>query len=135
MTDTVIIRRSGNVVSVRSAVGLPPSSSGGGSGAIKIPFSYGDATPKFIHAVSPGETIFTAQIIIQVPFNGVDSALQLGDAEMSDRLIRADQNDPSEVAEWETNPGYTYTLASQIVLSITPGEGCTQGSGFILLEV
>ncbi len=107
----------------------------GGGGAIKIPFAYGDASPATLSTVPAGTTIFTAIIVMQVPFNGVGSALRLGDPAQSDRLFPAAQNDPTRSAEYETNPGYTYLAATPILLTITPGAGCTQGAGFILLEV
>ncbi|MBD3882173.1 hypothetical protein IFO70_10420 [Phormidium tenue FACHB-886] len=104
-------------------------------GSMKIPFSFGDATPKTIYTIKAGKTVFTVQIVIQIPFNGAGAALSLGDAEDSDRLVRTEQVDPTFVAEYETNPAYTYDTATPIALTIVPGEGCTQGSGYVLLEV
>lgn len=101
----------------------------------RLPFSFGDASPKPIAVINAGQTVFTVQIVLQVPFNGIGSALCLGDAQLSDRLIRADQNDPYTIAEYETNPGYTYLTDTPIALTITAGEGCTQGSGYLLFEV
>lgn len=113
----------------------PQYSLSSNSALIKIPFSYGDASPKVICAIAAGTTIFTAQVVIATPFNGIGSALTLGDAASGDRLVSASQNDPTYRAEYETNPGYTYSSETEILLSITPGEGCTQGAGYILLEV
>jgi hypothetical protein len=108
---------------------------GSSAGAVKVPFAFGNASPKPVYLAQPNQTIFTATIVIQTPFNGSGAALQLGDAGMPDRLITASQTDPTFAAEYETNPGYTYTSETQITLTITPGEGCTQGSGYVLLEV
>lgn len=108
---------------------------GSSAGGVKIPFAFGDATPKPVYLAQAGQTIFTATIVLQVPFNGIGAALQLGDGGMGDRLMHSDQNDPSYAAEYEANPGYTYAAETEILLAITPGEGCTQGSGYILLEV
>ena len=102
---------------------------------ITVPFSFGDASPKAIALLPINSTVFTATIVIQVPFNGVGSALRLGDVYVTDRLISTAQVDPFEVAEYETNPGHSYTTETQINLTITPGSGCTQGSGFVLIEV
>ena len=104
-------------------------------GLMKFPFSFGDASPMPVYTTTAGQTVFTAQIVIQVPFNGVGASLSLGDAVVSDRLIRVDQVDPTFAAEYEANPGYTYASATPIILTIVPGAGCTQGSGYILLEV
>jgi len=107
----------------------------GAAHIITVPFSFGDASPKAIALLPINSTVFTATIVIQVPFNGVGSMLRLGDAGTPDRLITAIQNDPFEIAEYETNPGHSYTTETQVNLSITPGSGCTQGSGFVLIEV
>ncbi|HEY9643322.1 MAG TPA: hypothetical protein V6C57_22730 [Coleofasciculaceae cyanobacterium] len=105
-----------------------------GSGALKVAFAFGDASPAQIALLAAGSTVFTAQIVIQIPLNGIGARLQLGDAQMSDRLISASQVDAGFAAEYETNPGQTYPDATEILLTITPGEGCTQGAGYILLE-
>lgn len=106
-----------------------------GQSLISIPFSYGDASPKPISTIAAGKTIFTATIVIQTPFNGTGAALTLGDGGMGDRLMGVNQNDPTYAAEYETNPGYTYSAETQILLTIAPGAGCTQGNGYVLLEV
>lgn len=104
-------------------------------GVTKIAFSYGDATPKVLFVVPAGKTVFTAQIVLQVPFNGVNPSLTLGDAAVPDRLMKVDQNSPIEVAEYETNPGHTYAADTEILLTIVPGDGATAGSGFVLIEI
>jgi hypothetical protein len=105
------------------------------SSITKIPFAFGDASPKPIASISAGGAIFTVQLIITTPFNGVGAALAIGDATQPDRLMASSRNSPVVVAEYETNPGWVATQDTQILLTITPGAGCTQGSGFILLEI
>ena len=100
-----------------------------------ISFSFGDASPSTIKALPAGATVLRAHIVIQTPFNGVGASLKLGDALIRDRLIATSQVDPYFAADFETNPCVAYTVATQILLTIVPGAGCTQGSGYILLEV
>lgn len=104
-------------------------------GRVKIPFAWGDASPKQVWLAPANTTVFTAQIVITVPFNGVGAALALGDAVVGDRLIRADQNNPAAAGEYEANPGHTYASETQILLTITPGEGASAGAGFVILEI
>jgi len=104
-------------------------------GTARIPFAFGDASPKPIASVLAGKAIFTVQLIITTPFNGTGAALMIGDAAQPDRLMASSRNSPAFVAEYETNPGWVATQDTQILLTITPGAGCTQGSGFILLEI
>lgn len=103
--------------------------------AMKVPFAYGDATPKLIATIEAGQTVFTVQIVIQVPFNGIGAALALGDDDQGDRLMAVGQNDPLLAAEYETNPAHSYSIETDVLLTIVPGEGCTQGNGYVLLEV
>jgi|GEM_PF-5644730 len=102
-------------------------------GTARIAFAFGDASPKPIALIPVGKAIFTVQLIITTPFNGTGAALMIGDAAQSDRLMASSRNSPVFVAEYETNPGWVATQDTEILLTITPGAGCTQGSGFILL--
>ena len=116
-------------VALRGLTGPPAV---GGIGA-KYPFSYGDATPKLITSIG-GAHITTAQIFIATTFNGVGAALQLGDAGDLDRLITTQQVDPTRLGEFETNPWHFYASNTQILLTINPGSGASQGSGYVYLE-
>ena len=106
---------------------------GGGVSVVKIPFSFGDASPKLIYQIQG--VVYSAAIAIIVPFNGAASTLKIGDATVNDRLLSADQNDPSTGGEYETNPCFNYSSLTQLYLTIAPGSGITQGSGFVILEV
>ncbi|MBW4469318.1 MAG: hypothetical protein KME45_03540 [Stenomitos rutilans HA7619-LM2] len=110
-----------------------PKGDPGSSGLLKMPFAYGDASPIVVTSITG--FVFTAAIVITTPFNGIGAALRLGDAVQSDRLMNAAQNNPAFAAEYETNPGYGYTSATQLLFTITPGAGATQGAGYVLLEV
>jgi hypothetical protein len=123
------------VIPQKTAIAIFPNANVGGTSQasrIKIPFSYGDATPKII-AAAVG-LIKRASLIILVPFN-VPSLLSLGDDLNSDRLINKYVNNPMAIAEYETSPLIEYVSSTQIKLVIALGEGCTQGKGFVILEV
>ncbi len=114
----------------------PPGPPGpGGGAATKIAFAYGDASPSPVATIAADTTIFTVLLSVQTPFNGVGATLQLGDATSSDRLLAANQCDLTQAAEYESNPGYTYSSSTALLLTINPGAGCTRGAGYILLEV
>jgi hypothetical protein len=123
------------VVPQKVAIAIFPNASvdGGAVGSrVKIPFSYGDATPKVITAAQG--LIKRASIIIITPFNA-PSMLSLGDDLNSDRLISKFVNNPMAIAEYETSPLVQYASSTEIKLYIALGEGCTQGNGFVILEV
>ncbi len=109
------------------------SATGSGGGSTRFPFSYGDASPATVQSVVG--LVATATIIITTPFNGAGAALSLGDAGNPQRLITTSQILPSIASEWVTNPGELYTVSTPIILTITPGSGASQGSGYVILEV
>lgn len=123
------------VATVRTNQGIPGRDglNGTDGASVKVAFAYGDATPKLIHITAANEVIFSASIVILEPFNGVGAALQLGDVGDLSRLIA--QVDPLQVATFTFTPGFTYTEVTQLLLSITPGAGATQGKGFVLLKI
>ncbi len=125
------------VIPAKTAIAIFPNAAVSGgestqSSRIKIPFSYGDATPKIITTVQG--LIKRASIIIIVPFNA-PSLLSLGDDLNSDRLINKYANNPMGQAEYETSPLVQYVSATQVKLAIALGASCTQGNGFVILEV
>lgn len=113
---------------------VTPASSGS-DGAIRVPFNWGDATPKTIITLPANTTVFTAQIVIQTPFNGTGATLRLGDSGNLSRLIATAQNDPTSALTFTSAPAYTYTSSTSILLSITPGSSASAGSGFVLLTI
>lgn len=135
VTDISITAISEEAVVTVSSVGIQgaPGVGGGQTTRIKIPFSWGDATPALIHTYTG--TIFAAAIVLQVPFNGVGASLSLGDSGNNGRLISASEVDATAAATYGTSPAHTYASSTQIRLYITPGTGASQGSGFVLLEI
>ena len=117
----------------------PPASGSisGSQNLINVPFAYGDASPRLVYQVPAGQTktVVTAQVVITQAFNGSASVLALGDMTQSDRLIASALIDTADAAEYETNPAIEYSAGSLILLSIAPGSGTTQGSGYVLLEL
>ena len=99
---------------------------------IKVPFSWGDATPKFIYTVQG--LVHRASILILEGFD-TPSYLALGDDLDQDRLVSRFYNNPLEVAEFEATPLIVYPSPTSIKLLIVPGVGNTRGKGFVVLEV
>lgn len=105
------------------------------SGFNKVSFAYGDASPSRLFTLPAGKTVFTVIVVIQQRFNGTGATLKVGDAVDDDRLMATNQNDPTVIAEYETNPGYTYSTPTDLLLTINPGSGATNGSGYVLIEI
>jgi hypothetical protein len=100
---------------------------------IKIAFSFGDASPTTILTAQAGQRIKTVAIALGIAFNGTAPQLSIGDAASPGRLFPSAAIDPKDAAEWEYNPNHLFTVATPILLTITP-DGSTQGSGFIYIQ-
>lgn len=100
--------------------------------SIKVPFSWGDATPKTI--VTWQGRIWRAEVVIDMPFNA-PGELRLGDAANLERLIPADYISATESARYQVSLNVDYPTPTPVLLSILASEGTTAGSGFVILEV
>lgn len=117
--------------------GTAPSGTGGGGTPelIKVPFAFNSTSPLTVYTAPANTTVFTCQVVIQTAFNGTGTTLKVGDATVTDRLMLTTLNNPNSVGEYESNPSYTYSAQTPIILTIGAGTGVTQGSGYVLLEV
>jgi hypothetical protein len=96
-------------------------------------FSYGDASPVIVANNFVG-FVDSVEIIIDVPFD-VPGNLIVGDALVANRLLASNQVDTTYKATYESNAAYRYTTGANILLTITPGIGTTQGSGYVVLNL
>ena len=114
-----------------------PMGPAGPSGAyeVEIPFSYGDASPTPVYIAVADKLIYRTKINIKTPFNGTPSTLEVGDSIVPGRLMSSAQNDPMEVAGYETTPNHYYTSNTSLLFTITLGVGVTQGSGLLIIEI
>lgn len=108
---------------------------GGSSSSIKVPFSFSDATPKFIYSIPADTLIVSAAVIISTPFNSPLSSISLGDSGNNSRLLNSSQIYQGEVGEYETKPMYKYITTTSIYLYINLGSGNTTGNGYVILEI
>jgi hypothetical protein len=103
-----------------------------GAGVISNQFSFGDASPKILAPNFTGN-IRTAGLIIQTPFN-VNSRIGIGTPTqpylLFDSLVPL-----TEIGTFEQYPSVRLSVAVNIVATIQPGFGSTQGSGAIFLEI
>lgn len=108
---------------------------GGGGSAVSYSFAYGDATPAPLLVGAANKAIYSVILHILEAFNGVGASLTVGDAGQPDRLMLANQNNPAAPASYAATPDYVYGSNTQLLLSITPGAGATQGRGLLTIEV
>lgn len=102
---------------------------------VSISFDWGDATPKPLMVAPADKMILSIRLVIEEEFDGVGSALMIGDSGDADRLMLATDNDPASIGEYEVAPDYAYLIDTQLTLSITPGSGASTGGGTVLIEI
>ena len=105
----------------------------GASEIIGIPFVFSDASPKMVFQLPAGCYLVTTQIKIVVPFDDAAATLLIGDNLIPDKYMKAEENDPTEIAEYETNPYEKITAIKNIYLAISPAAS-VQGSGLVVIE-
>lgn len=104
-----------------------------GPDRLLLTFGYGDATPESIGTIPAGKLVLTVRLQITVPFDGADPALSIGPSGSAAELMDVTDNDPTQEAAYETNPGVTYGSDTEVFLSITPGSGASAGAGLVLI--
>lgn len=104
-----------------STQGIPP-----------IAYSYGDAGGAIFTPTQSG-TITLVRLTVSIAFNGVSPQIILGTLALPSAVIAANENDPTNLGEYETTPDLHINALESVRIVITPGAGATQGSGTILL--
>lgn len=133
INTTAVINRAGAarvvLLGTQGPAGAPGAS--GGQPAVKQ-FLFGDASPALVLAMSAPLIVLRANVVITQPFNGAGATLAVGTAGLPQSIAAATQINAAFAAEYETNPNLL--VSSNVLLTITPGAGCTQGAGWIVLQ-
>ena len=123
----------GNVEIIETGTIILVEGGGGGIMQVRIPFSFGDATPKVLGSFGPG-LLDRVSIVIETAFNAT-SGLSIGTAAQPALYFPATMNDPLAIGEYEVSPDVFLASATEFVLAITAGVGITQGSGHVIIQV
>ena len=99
-----------------------------------IGFSFGDASPRVFPAADAARLVLSVSVNIVTPFDGVAPSLRLGTLEQPELLVAAAQIDLGSTTEFEFSPNRVLAAAQGFVLTLAPGAGATQGSGWIVIE-
>lgn len=100
-----------------------------------INFAFGDATPTPVLTAAVKSEVMLVSLQIETPFNGVGAAVKLGTAASPGLLMDTWQNDPSTANTYDVVPRVALAAGTQIVLTITPGAGASQGTGQFVLSI
>jgi hypothetical protein len=99
-----------------------------------VAFAFGDASPLPILTVPNDCTDILARLVIDTPFDGAGAQLKLGTSGNPEALLAAVHNDPTQAAGYEAAPDVSLSAGQQILLTITPGAGATQGAGRVIFD-
>ena len=133
--QVVTERAAPTMVLTEARIGPPGRDGADGSVGRIISFAFGDATPKALDIAQAGKRIYSVGIHIFTPFDGAGAALAIGSAFASDELLAPHQVAPGEVGQFEVYPDAAYVSNTQLYLSITPGDGASQGAGQVLIVI
>lgn len=104
---------------------------GESANVIKVPFSYGDATPKLIGSFVG--TILSVRLVIDQAFNA-NASLRIGTTAQPGLLMESTENNAIEAAEYESTPLIKFASPTSVFLSIALSDGVSVGSGFVIIE-
>jgi len=133
--DTAVVTEEKAIVVVSLGEQGPQGPAGADGNFIEVAFAYGDASPAVIATALAGKAVFQVGLHILVPFDGGAPELTIGDASNPDRLMAAHENDPTQVGSNTTAPAYVYGEDTELILTIVPGAGASQGSGLVTLSI
>ena len=108
---------------------------GSGSGAIEVPFAWGDASPRSVAVATGGKLVYGIGLHISTAFNGVGAQISVGDAGDANRLMAAEQNDPTTAGSYTSNPTHRYGVDTDVLLTINPGAGGSAGNGLLTIFI
>lgn len=112
--------------------GIPGPS---GAGVMEVAFAFGDSTPKNLVVATAGKQVYNVGIHIHTAFNGAGAALAIGDSGDPSRLMSSAMNDPTALGSYGAAPNHRYATNTQLILTITPGGGASQGGGIVTLQI
>ena len=105
-----------------------------GQSIAPVNFAYGDSSPRIIIPALTSKIVLAVNINITTPFDGAGASLSIGTLANPALLVDPMQLDLSVATEFEINPNVKFTTPADIYLTITPGAGATQGTGWIVVE-
>lgn len=134
---TVEVHEDGAVEVVEVGLQGPPGAPGldAAGNPPPIPFAFGDASPAPVYTAASPALVVSAAVHLRTPFDGAGAALELGVSGQPGLLMPAAYNDPRVPGEYENSPDVTLSAGQQVLLTITPGAGATQGAGVIILRI
>lgn len=119
-------------VGVQGPRGVP-----GTTGAIQAnhTLNFGDITQTTLLTPLVGKQIIECKVIVETAFDGTNPSISIGDVVDNVRIMDSFEVDLTSVGTYETNPSFSYSSLTNIVLYFTPAPDGTQGIAKIYITV
>lgn len=114
-----------------------PAGAAGASGAgllSPINFAYGDASPAAVLTLGTDSEIAAVSLQVEEAFNGTGASVSFGVAGDPESLFPAAFVALSSTGIFQFSPRVEYAAGTQLILTITPGSGASQGRGQIIVS-
>ena len=99
-----------------------------------IDFAYGDASPATVLTLGVDSEIVAVSLQVEEAFNGTGASVSFGVAGDPESLFPAAFVDLSSTGIFQFSPRVEYAAGTQLLLTITPGSGASQGRGQIIVS-
>jgi len=98
-------------------------------------FAWNNVSPRTLFSLAAGRRIHAVHVYIDTPFDGSGAGLRIGDAVDPERLVGTGQCDPTSIGIYLTAPGFLPATATDVLLTLTPGDGASQGAGSVVFSL
>ncbi len=115
---------------VQSAIDALKGDIGGGGGALKAPFTYTTASPFLIQAVTAGQLITRATLVLTQSFNDPAATIGLGTTADPNLIFAPGDVDADTTSQYDNEGLVVFPSNDYLILTLSPGAS-TQGAGVL----
>lgn len=99
-----------------------------------VSFAYDTPSPMLLQAVTPGQIVNRAVVVVTVPFDDPTSSILLGTTTDVGLILGADDVTTSAADQYDNDALFEFTIDDFLLLTINPGAS-TQGQGFLFYRI
>ncbi len=112
-----------------------PQGPAGGVDGLAFNVAFGDVADRVLFTMPIGGLVQVVTLNIDTPWNGAGASLAVTSTLPNTILFDAIGADPSIEASFDATPAEHLPAGAQIHFLNTPGAGCTQGAGVVVLDI
>jgi len=119
-----------DATNVQAAIDALKGDIGGGGGALKAPFTYTTASPFLIQAVTAGQLITRATLVLTQSFNDPAATIGLGTTADPNLIFAPGDVDADTTSQYDNEGLVVFPSNDYFILTLSPGAS-TQGAGVL----